>query len=83
MDYNRSDMLPLKGEIRCPITEDLLNLSLLKSALFIILLCRYLFFKTSLIICACVAILYFHTLSILLHFLNTIILDDTRSLELF
>ena len=27
--------------------------------------------------------LYFQTLSILLHFLNIILLDDTRSLELF
>ena len=41
------------------------------------------FLKTRLMICACVAILYFHTLSILLHFLNFIILGETSSLELF
>ena len=35
--------------------------------------CRYIYFlKTRLIICACVVILYFPTLSILLHFLNQI-----------
>ena len=43
----------------------------------------FFFLKTRLITCACVAILYFHTLSILLHFLNFIILGETSSLELF
>ena len=45
--------------------------------------CVDFFLKTRLIICAFVAILYIHTSSILLHFLNIIILGDTSSLELF